>query len=82
MHPFADVFDAATVVALAEPRVQMRGEGYRLDGRVGPLTVRDGRLEATVRGTMPYIVELWAERGEPRWSCTCPAAEDGSFCKH
>ena len=82
MHPFADVFDAATVVALAEPRVQMRGEGYRLDGRVGPLTVRDGRLEATVRGTMPYIVELWAERGEPRWPCTCPAAEDGSFCKH
>ena len=82
MHPFADVFDAATVVALAEPRVHQRGEGYRLDGRVGPLTVRDGRLEATVRGTMPYIVELWAERGEPRWSCTCPAAEDGSFCKH
>ena len=31
---------------------------------------------------MPYIVELWIEEGEPRWSCTCPAAEDGSFCKH
>ncbi len=82
MHPFADVFDAATVVALAEPQVHVRGEGYRRNGRVGPLTVRDGRLEATVRGTMPYVVELWAERGEPRWSCTCPAAEDGSFCKH
>ena len=82
MHPFADVFDAATVVALAGPWVHERGEGYRRNGRVGPLTVRDGRLEATVRGTMPYIVELWAERGEPRWSCTCPAAEDGSFCKH
>ena len=82
MHPFADVFDAATVVALAEPQVHARGEGYRRNGRVGPLTVCDGRLEATVRGTMPYVVELWAERGEPRWSCTCPAAEDGSFCKH
>ena len=82
MHPFADMFDAATVVALAEPLVHERGEGYRRNGRVGPLTVRDGRLEATVRGTMPYVVELWAERGEPRWSCTCPAAEDGSFCKH
>ena len=82
MHPFADLFDAATVVALAEPQVHVRGEGYRRNGRVGPLTVRDGRLEATVRGTMPYVVELWAERGEPRWSCTCPAAEDGSFCKH
>ena len=82
MHPFADVFDAATVVALAEPQVHARGEGYRRNGRVGPLTVCDGRLEATVRGTMPYVVELWAERGKPRWSCTCPAAEDGSFCKH
>ena len=57
--------------------MHVRGEGYRRNGRVGPLTV-----EATVRGTMPYVVELWAERGEPRWSCTCPAAEDGSFCKH
>ena len=82
MHPFADVVDAATVVALAGPWVHERGEGYRRNGRVGPLTVRDGRLEATVRGSLPYIVELWAERGEPRWSCTCPAAEDGSFCKH
>ncbi|WP_428122656.1 SWIM zinc finger family protein [Candidatus Poriferisodalis sp.] len=35
-----------------------------------------------VRGTVPYIVELWTDNGEPRWSCTCPAAKDGSFCKH
>ena len=21
---------------------------------------------------MPYVVELWIEEGEPRWSCTCP----------
>jgi hypothetical protein len=31
---------------------------------------------------VPYRVELWVEDGEPAWSCTCPAAEEGSFCKH
>jgi tetratricopeptide (TPR) repeat protein len=31
---------------------------------------------------VPYNVELWVGDGEPTWSCTCPAAEDGSFCKH
>jgi uncharacterized Zn finger protein len=31
---------------------------------------------------VPYNVELWVDDGEPTWSCTCPAAEDGSFCKH
>lgn len=36
----------------------------------------------TVRGTFPYVVELWVERANPGWRCTCPAAEDGSFCKH
>ncbi len=31
---------------------------------------------------MPYLVELWGDVGRPQWSCSCPAAEDGSFCKH
>ena len=82
VHSLAKVFDADTVTRLAGPRVHWRGVNYVRDGRVGPSTDRDGRLEATVRGTMPYIVELWASLGRPKWSCTCPAAEDGSFCKH
>jgi uncharacterized Zn finger protein len=31
---------------------------------------------------VPYSVERWVDDGEPGWSCACPAAEDGSFCKH
>jgi len=82
VESLADVFDAATVARLAGPVVQARGSAYLRDRRVEPAEVRAGRIEATVRGSMPYRVELWAERGRPRWSCTCPAAEDGSFCKH
>ena len=82
MKTLAEVFDAATVARLAGPRVYPRGVSYVRDGRVEQAEVRDGRMGATVRGTMPYFVELWADRGRPRWSCTCPAAEDGSFCKH
>jgi hypothetical protein len=79
---YAEVFDAATVERLAGPYVYARGVAYWRDRRVERAEAREGRLEATVRGTMPYSVELWADRGRPRWSCTCPAAEDGSFCKH
>ena len=82
MKSLAEVFEAAVVARLAGPAVYSRGALYFRDRRVEPAEVRDGRLEATVRGTMPYLVELWTERGRPRWSCTCPAAEDGSFCKH
>ena len=82
MKTLAEVFDAATVARLAGPFVYPRGAMYVRDGRVEQAEVRDARMGATVRGTMPYFVELWADRGRPRWSCTCPAAEDGSFCKH
>ena len=82
MSSLAGAFDAATVARLAGPVVYGRGAAYLHDRRVEPAEVLDGRLEATVRGTMPYFVELWTDRGRPRWSCTCPAAEDGSFCKH
>jgi len=78
----AEVFDRSTVERLAGPRVQERASDYLHDGRVEPASVQAGRLTATVRGTMPYLVQLWAERGRPRWACSCPAADDGSFCKH
>ncbi len=77
-----ELFDAATVARLAGPRAYQRGAEYLIDRRVESADARGGRLKATVRGTMPYSVELWADRGKPRWSCTCPAADDGSFCKH
>ena len=82
MVSLTELFDAATVAGLAGPRAYQRGAGYLIDRRVETAEARGGRLKATVRGTMPYAVELWADRGKPQWSCTCPAADDGSFCKH
>lgn len=82
MVSLVEMFDAATVERLAGPWVHHRGVAYLRDRRVESPSARDGRLDATVRGTMPYAVALWADRNKPRWSCTCPAAEDGSFCKH
>lgn len=77
-----NVFDVSMVMGLAGPRAYGRGTAYRSDGRVEPHEGDGDRVQATVRGSMPYAVELWMDDGEPQWSCTCPAAEDGSFCKH
>ena len=68
------------IEALADPRSFQRGSGYQRDGRVEITKRSAGRVDAVVRGTMPYSVELCSE---PRtWSCTCPLGEDGVFCKH
>ena len=82
MDPLAEAFTAPVVMALAGSRSYQRGAAYYHDGRVAASVGTDLRLKVTVQGTMPYAVELWVDGGEPRWSCTCPAAEDGSFCKH
>jgi SWIM zinc finger len=78
----ADVFGSGVVKALAGARVYARGVGYVEDGRVVHQTGGARRVRAVVDGSAPYEVELWVDRGEPAWSCTCPAAEDGAFCKH
>ncbi len=77
-----DVLDVQAIIAFAGERAYERGARYHAEGRVELDTSGSNRTEATVRGTFPYTVELWVERDDPAWSCTCPAAEDGSFCKH
>ncbi len=77
-----EIFSVRAIADLAGPRVYARGVGYYADGRVELDAAGDRRMEATVRGSIPYTVELWIDRDEPGWSCNCPAAEDGSFCKH
>ena len=77
-----DVFDVETIGDLAGQRVYMRGVGYHDGGRVELVVQSEQRVEAVVRGTLPYTVELWIDHGQPGWSCTCPYAEDGLFCKH
>ena len=77
-----DVFSVQTIEDLASPGVYWRGVNYNSVGRVEPVAESDQRIEAVVRGTLPYTVALWVEGEEPGWSCTCPYAEDGAFCKH
>ena len=80
--PLAEMFTASVVRKLAGPRAYRRGKVYYDLGLIGISVGADRRLAVTVQGTVPYLVKLWDDRGEPGWSCTCPAAEDGSFCKH
>lgn len=75
-------FTPATLQRLAEPGSLARGAAYVDEGRVEELTAHAGRMSATVRGTLVYIVELWVEDGAPRWSCDCPVGVSGALCKH
>lgn len=80
--PLSEVFTVRTVKDLAGSRSYRRGLNYLYEGRVGRKTGSDQRTKSTVIGIVPYLIRLWAEGPHPRWSCTCPAAQDGSFCKH
>jgi len=75
-------FGPAALRALAWGRSYERGQGYVVDGRVKRLKVGDAEVGGDVRGTETYRVRLWLEGGAPRFSCTCPVAADGLFCKH
>jgi len=73
---------AGAVAELAGPRSYARGVGYHHDDRVEVQLASDCRVEALVRGTMPYWVCLWVEGRQLDWSCSCPIGEDEEFCKH
>ena len=77
-----EVFNPAFVMEVAGDRVYGRGLAYQADGRVELGSADKDHVTAVVRGTMPYRVELRSEGGAAAWSCDCPAAEDGAFCKH
>ena len=76
-----DVFDPDTVHRLATDRVIRRGESYRNAGAVEITALTATAVAADVQGTHRYEVRFDVS-GPPAWSCTCPAAVDGDFCKH
>ncbi len=77
-----EALDEQLIEDLAGSGAFFRGLAYFRDGRVGSVASHSDRVRATVRGTLPYVVELWLSDDGMGWSCSCPAAEDGSFCKH
>ena len=75
-------FDDDSIEVLAGPGAFRRGLKYYADSRVQILIASESVIEASVDGTHVYRVELSRARDRLRWMCTCPAAADGSFCKH
>ena len=64
-------------------QVEHRGQAYFLDGRVRIEDGDEGFVDAVVRGTQSYIVELYLDNNVLTVSCTCPyAAENDDPCKH
>ena len=78
----SSVLSEVVIERLASPRSFGRGEGYFEEGRVGPLRADAGRVSATVQGAEDYVVQLRAEEGDLRFSCSCPVGAEGEFCKH
>ncbi len=81
-EPLAKLLNRRVLGTLAGQRSFKRGETYLAEGRVGLVASRSGALIATVHGTRPYRVELWAEGGQLGYACTCPVGGEGAFCKH
>jgi len=75
MSGFLALLDNASSGALE------RGRDLADRGRMSLGSVSDGAGQARVQGTVLYRVALTAgDNGS--WSCDCPAAADGSFCKY
>ncbi|MCL2057730.1 MAG: SWIM zinc finger family protein [Oscillospiraceae bacterium] len=68
---------------LFSEHILSRGYDYFCDGAVGELKKTNGVLTATVEGSFDYSVAISFE-GEhiTDMDCSCPYAEDGSYCKH
>lgn len=75
------VFDPDTVHRLTTDRVIRRGESYRNAGAVEITALTTTAVTADVQGTHRYEVRFDVSV-HADWSCTCPAAADGDFCKH
>src|ERR1700684_126643 len=78
----SNVLNEAIVERLASPRSFARGASYLDEGRVGPLRIGAGRVNATVQGSDSYAVELRISDGRLRFACSCPVGIEGEFCKH
>jgi uncharacterized Zn finger protein len=72
----------AVLRRLAGGRSYQRGRDYYTHGHVDSIESDAEGIHAVVRGTNDYTVTLSADEGILDYSCDCPQAADGSFCKH
>jgi uncharacterized Zn finger protein len=76
------LYDETKLRVYVGDRIFARGRAYFDGGAVGDWDAVPGGWRGTVMGTSLYEVELKAKACQPDGMCDCPAAEDGSFCKH
>jgi uncharacterized Zn finger protein len=67
---------------LAGDRAFARGIYYAERGRVKLAETDPLVLRAVVTGSQRYRVQIEGPEDQLVWRCDCPAADDGSFCKH
>jgi uncharacterized Zn finger protein len=70
------------VARLTDSRTYARGVQYLWWGRVHFGDRSGAAVTATVDGTTPYAVRLAIGRHGVEHDCTCPAGNEGAFCKH
>jgi len=83
MEPLGDGRLTRTLAREVPPATRAKGTDYYLDGAVVDISGGPSRVEATVRGTLPYRVTV--ERTGKTFSvgCDCPYFLDrGTVCKH
>ena len=69
------------LLANADDGALERGHDVAHGGKVSFGSISEEVVQARVQGTVSYRVVLIAGEDES-WSCECPAAAGGSFCKH
>ncbi len=82
MSDLSIAMNDAVIRRLAGEQSYQRGLDYFSHGHVESLEDRAGGIRAVVRGNQDYTVELSSDDGVLDYSCECPHAGDGAFCKH
>lgn len=72
------MWSSTDIDRVSDPGSIERGVRYAREGRVQHLRVTPSRISATVRGSVPYVVQLTPDD----WSCDCPVGLEDWFCKH
>ena len=70
------------LLEMAGGRSFERGEDYFDEERVRSLVEFEGMLAGSVEGTEDYRVKLMMGSSGLSFSCECPYADEGNFCKH
>ena len=74
--------DRDRIQTLAGAPAFKRGLDYYTQGRVTLESKTPDGFEASAQGTTRYRLWLRVDNGALEFDCSCPAAADGSFCKH